>query len=193
MSVTGVLRLFRVKPQNPIGPEGQMALADHLRELRARTMVVALVLTLGVIVAWFFYDTLFNLLLSPYEDARETLEARGVETTPVISGVATPLLLRLKVSALAAVIATSPIWLYEIWAFIVPGLRPHDLRQETLGCRITVEHAAFAALLVIDDELHGDVRLPRPERVRRPATIAYKFARIGLFGHVFTFAPLAER
>ena len=132
MSVTGVLRLFRVKPQNPIGPEGQMALADHLRELRARTMVVAVVLTLGVIVAWFFYGPLFNLLLSPYENARETLEGQGVETTPVISGVATPLLLRLKISALAAVIVTSPIWLYEIWAFIVPGLRPHERRSTKL-------------------------------------------------------------
>jgi sec-independent protein translocase protein TatC len=132
MSVAGVLSLFRVKPQNPVGPEGQMALADHLRELRARTMVVAVVLTLGVIVAWFFYGTLFNLLLSPYENARETLEAQGVETTPVISGVATPLLLRLKISALAAVVVTSPIWLYEIWAFIVPGLRAHERRSTKL-------------------------------------------------------------
>ena len=50
----------------------------------------------------------------------------------MISGVASPLLLRLKISALAAVIATSPFWLYQIWAFIVPGLHAHEKRWTQL-------------------------------------------------------------
>jgi sec-independent protein translocase protein TatC len=129
MSIAGALRLFRVSPKHPVGPDGQMALADHLRELRARLMIVAVTLVLGIAVAWFFYDQTFALLLNPYEAARETLEARGVETQPVISGVAASLLLRLKISALAAVIVTCPIWLYQIWAFIVPGLHPHERRS----------------------------------------------------------------
>ena len=129
MSIAGALRLFLVRPKNPVGPEGQMALADHLRELRARLMVIATTLVLGIVVAWFFYEQTFGLLLHPYEAARETLEARGVETQPVISGVATSLLLQLKISALAAVIVTCPIWLYQIWAFIVPGLHPHERRS----------------------------------------------------------------
>jgi sec-independent protein translocase protein TatC len=129
MSIAGALRLFRVNPKHPVGPDGQMALADHLRELRARLMIVAVTIVLGIVVAWFFYDFTFQLLLNPYEAARETLEARGVETQPVISGVAASLLLRLKISALAAVIVTCPIWLYQIWAFIVPGLHPHERRS----------------------------------------------------------------
>jgi sec-independent protein translocase protein TatC len=129
MSIAGALRLFRVRPQNPVGPEGQMALADHLRELRARMLIVATTLVVGIVVAWFFYEQTFGLLLHPYEAARETLEARGVKTQPVISGVATSLLLQLKISALAAVIVTCPIWLYQIWAFIVPGLHPHERRS----------------------------------------------------------------
>ncbi|WP_240755717.1 twin-arginine translocase subunit TatC [Nocardioides iriomotensis] len=112
-----------------MGPEGQMALADHLRELRARMLIIATTLVVGIVVAWFFYEQTFGLLLHPYEAARETLEARGVETQPVISGVATSLLLQLKISALAAVIVTCPIWLYQIWAFIVPGLHPHERRS----------------------------------------------------------------
>jgi sec-independent protein translocase protein TatC len=129
MSIAGALRLFRVRPHNPVGPEGQMALADHLRELRARMLIIATTLVVGIVVAWFFYEQTFGLLLHPYEAARETLEARGVETQPVISGVATSLLLQLKISALAAVIVTCPIWLYQIWAFIVPGLHPHERRS----------------------------------------------------------------
>ena len=129
MSIAGALRLFRVSPKHPVGPDGQMALADHLRELRARLMSVAVTIVLGIVVAWFFYDRTFQLLLDPYNEARKTLEARGVETQPVISGVAASLLLRLKISALAAVIVTCPIWLYQIWAFIVPGLHPHERRS----------------------------------------------------------------
>jgi sec-independent protein translocase protein TatC len=128
----GVLRLFRATPQHPVGPDGRMALADHLRELRARLLLVSVALVVGIVVAWFFYDALFGIIRDPYDAARERLTGRGVETEPVISGVASPLLLRLKISALAAVIATSPFWLYQIWAFIVPGLHAHEKRWTQL-------------------------------------------------------------
>ncbi|MGA9746473.1 MAG: twin-arginine translocase subunit TatC [Nocardioides sp.] len=127
-----MLRLFRVQPKNAIGPDGQMALADHLRELRARVMTVMLVLVVGIVVAWFFYDEINEVLLLPYRNAQEILEAKNVDTEPVISGVATSLLLQLKVSALAAVVATCPIWLYQIWGFIVPGLHPSERRSTKL-------------------------------------------------------------
>jgi sec-independent protein translocase protein TatC len=105
-----------------------MALADHLRELRARLLMVVVALVVGTVVAWFFYDALFAVIRDPYDAARERLTDEGVKTEPVISGVASPLLLRLKISGLAAVIATCPFWLYQIWAFIVPGLHPHEKR-----------------------------------------------------------------
>jgi sec-independent protein translocase protein TatC len=46
----------------------------------------------------------------------------------VTGGVASGLLLQLKICAMAAVVATSPYWLYQIWAFIVPGLHAHERR-----------------------------------------------------------------
>ncbi len=127
MSVVGVLGLFRAKPQSPVGPGGRMALADHLRELRARILRVALFLVVGTTVAWFFYHQLFNLILAPYNDARAMLGSK-VDTKPVITGAAAPLMLQLKISTLAAVVIGSPYWLYEIWAFILPGLHPHERR-----------------------------------------------------------------
>jgi sec-independent protein translocase protein TatC len=132
MTAAGVLRLFRTKPQQPPGADGRMALADHLRELRARLLLITIALTVGTIVAWFFYDQLFRLLLDPYEDARARLAEKGVRSEGVVNGVATSLLLRLKISALASVVATSPFWLYQIWAFIVPGLHPHEKKWTKL-------------------------------------------------------------
>lgn len=132
MTAAGVLRLFRTKPQQPVGADGRMALADHLRELRARLLLVILAVTAGIVVAWFFYEPLFGLLLDPYESARERLAAKGVRSEGVVTGVATSLLLRLKISALAAVVATSPFWLYQLWAFVVPGLHANEKKWTKL-------------------------------------------------------------
>ena len=128
MSLSGVVGLFSTRPKQSPSPDGRMALADHLRELRARLLKIAVVLVVGTVVAWFFYDTLFQLIYDPYRRAQEILEGKGVDSTPVLTGVANPLLLQLKLCALAAVVLGSPFWLYQIWAFIVPGLHPHEKR-----------------------------------------------------------------
>jgi sec-independent protein translocase protein TatC len=127
LSVSGVAGLFRT-PKNAVGDDGRMALADHLRELRARLLRVAVMLVVGIAVAWFFYDELFGLIYDPYARAQVVLEGRGVDSKPVLTGVANPLLLQLKLCALAAVVLGSPYWLYQIWAFVVPGLHAHERR-----------------------------------------------------------------
>ncbi len=124
MSVAGVFGLFRAAPQHPIGADGRMALADHLRELRARLMRVVAALLVAIVVALFFYDELLRLIFEPYRVAVSRLP--GVKTQPTIGGVGGPLLLQLKLSGVTAIIATCPYWLYQIWAFILPGLHSHE-------------------------------------------------------------------
>jgi len=131
MSVAGVLGLFRANPHQPIGADGRMALADHLRELRARLLRVVLVLLIAVIVALFFYNQLLAVVFDPYQAAVSKLP-HDTNTIATINGVGGPLLLQLKLSGLAAIVATSPYWLYQIWAFIVPGLHPHEKRWTRL-------------------------------------------------------------
>jgi len=104
-----------------------MSLGDHFRELRARIMRIALYIVTATIVALFFYDQLFELILDPYNQARRML-GQGTQTQAVITGVGTPLMLQLKVSGVAALVATSPLWLSEIWGFIVPGLHKTERR-----------------------------------------------------------------
>jgi sec-independent protein translocase protein TatC len=127
VSLGGAFELFRGKPRDPIGEGGRMSLGDHFRELRARVMRSTLYLVVATIVALFFYDQLFQLILDPYNEARRLL-GQGTQTQAVITGVGTPLLLQLKICGIAAVVATSPLWLYEIWAFIVPGLHSNERR-----------------------------------------------------------------
>jgi sec-independent protein translocase protein TatC len=127
VSLGGAFELFRGKPRDPIGEGGRMSLGDHFRELRARVMRSTLYLVVATIVALFFYDQLFQLILDPYNEARRLL-GQGTQTQAVITGVGTPLLLQLKICGIAAVVATSPLWLFEIWAFIVPGLHSNERR-----------------------------------------------------------------
>ncbi|HET8717609.1 MAG TPA: twin-arginine translocase subunit TatC [Nocardioidaceae bacterium] len=127
MSISGVVGLFRGNPQHPIGDDGRMALSDHLRELRARLLKVALFLLVATIVALFFYPQLFGLIAGPYYDARRAL-GQDVDTKIVFNGVTDPLMIQLKVCGMAALVLGSPFWLYQIWAFIMPGLHPHEQR-----------------------------------------------------------------
>lgn len=117
--------MFRVAPLNPVGADGRMALADHLRELRARVLRAVLVLAIAFVVALFFYDPLLDVVLRPYNQAQLML-GESVDTKAYIKGAAGPLLVQLKLSGIAALVVTSPFWLYQIWAFIVPGLHPRE-------------------------------------------------------------------
>ena len=132
MSISGVVAMLRGNPMHTVGDDGRMALSDHLRELRARLMKAMLVLVSLFIVMLFFYDTsrlglptLLELVLGPYEDAVRKL-GQDVESNAYIKGAGGPLLLQLKLSAVAAVVLSAPYWIYQLWAFIVPGLHPQE-------------------------------------------------------------------
>lgn len=126
MSFVGALRLFQIQVK-PTGEGGRMALGDHFRELRARLMRSLLVFLVLLIVAFFFYDRLLDLVLNPYNDAREQL-GNSVQTKAYISGAGGPLMLNLKLCSMAALVVSAPYWLYQIWAFIVPGLHASEKR-----------------------------------------------------------------
>jgi sec-independent protein translocase protein TatC len=125
VSIGGVVGLFRGAPRNPVGEGGRMSLGDHFRELRARVMRSTLYIVVGVTIALFFYNQIFELIYRPYEDAK-SMVGQDVTTQAVIRGIGSPLLLQLKLCGIAGLVATSPLWLLEIWGFIVPGLHPKE-------------------------------------------------------------------
>src|SRR3954451_14542086 len=127
MSIAGVFGLFRARPQGAVGADGQMALGDHLRELRARLLRSVAVFIVVLVAGLFLYDQLLAIVYDPYAKAVAALPA-STKTVATINGVGGPLLLQLKLAAMAAVVVTSPYWLWQIWAFIVPGLHPHERR-----------------------------------------------------------------
>ena len=132
MSIVGVVDVLRGKPRNPVGPDGRMALSDHFRELRARLIRSALILVIAFCLAIAFYQDLLQLVQHPYNEAQKALEARGYKTQAVVNDATGGLLLQMKLCGVVAVIAASPYWLYQIWAFILPGLHPKEKKYSRL-------------------------------------------------------------
>ena len=108
----------------PVPPDGTMTLFEHLRELRYRLVVSILAILVGMIVAWFFRYELLDILQRPYFQAIDALKTKNPDSTTLLVNInlTSPLALSLKVSALAGLILTAPFWLYQLWAFVVPGL-----------------------------------------------------------------------
>jgi len=152
VSISGVVQLFVGRPVHPVGPDGRMALSDHLRELRARILKIGLFLLLGLAVALIFFDQLFDLIYDPYLEAQAKLPEGS--TIPTTSGAGAGLMLYLKLCGLASIVGTSPLWLYQIWAFILPGLHP----RERKWTRIFV---AIAGPLFFAGVFLGYVTLPK--------------------------------
>ncbi|MFF4589473.1 twin-arginine translocase subunit TatC [Streptomyces sp. NPDC001388] len=115
-------------------PEGRMPLADHLRELRNRLAKAMLAIVLVTIVAAFFYKDIIEFFTNPILNAvgcdstfSELAQQRsGTCARIVLNGLLTPFTLALKVSLMAGVIFASPVWLYQLWAFVAPGLHKHE-------------------------------------------------------------------
>ncbi len=101
-----------------------MSLVDHFRELRYRLVVSILAIVVTSSVAFVFYRPLVQLVMWPYQLASEAIKAKNptAQLQVVNTGVVAPFLLNLRIAMVAGLIAACPIWLYEIWAFIVPGL-----------------------------------------------------------------------
>src|SRR5690348_8564616 len=107
----GIVAILRGRPAHPVGPDGRMAVSDHLRELRARLIRSALVFGALFIVALFYYHQLFDLVAHPYNQARSELHAEN--TMPTTNGVTGGFLLYMKICGWAAIFASSPYWLSQ--------------------------------------------------------------------------------
>ena len=107
-----------------------MPLMEHLRELRNRLIKGVLGIILGMVVGWFFYKQAFNFISEPF--CKIPIQNRvgcGPDGHPlIVTGVFDPFFVKLKVAFVVGLVVSSPIWFYQLWAFIAPGLTPEERR-----------------------------------------------------------------
>jgi sec-independent protein translocase protein TatC len=115
----------------PRDPQATMTLVAHLTELRNRIAKALLALLLATAVCFWWYEHgLGDFIRAPYCNLEPELRygdddtGCGLLITDVFSGV----FIRLKVAFLAGAVLSAPVWLYQLWAFITPGLKRNEKR-----------------------------------------------------------------
>jgi len=144
------LRRILRRRTRAVSDDGSMSLRDHLVELRQRLIKALLFVALGAVVGWLLYPYILDILKEPYcsipADRRFPPDVNG-ECKLTFFGPLDGFLLRFKVAAIAGALLSAPFWLYQLWAFVTPGLRRSERRWTVVFVAAsTVLFAAGAAL-----------------------------------------------
>jgi sec-independent protein translocase protein TatC len=150
-------RYVRMKRRE--NPEGRMPLMDHLRELRNRLVKALAVIVLGMIVALIFSNQTLNIVARPFCSAAINghTGCHAVGDELIVNGVFDPFFLRIQIAFFFALVGTCPVWLYQLWAFIAPGLYSREKKWAYLfTCTAVPLFVGGAALayVVMDRGLH---------------------------------------
>lgn len=104
-----------------------MALGDHLREFRRRLFIAAGALLVCSVIGWYLFDIIYDHLTAPIQNIAEQ---RGQDALIDLNyaGLTAAFSQRLSLAIWAGTIMSAPMWLWQAWAFIVPGLTKKEKR-----------------------------------------------------------------
>ena len=109
-----------------------MSLGAHIRELRNRLLKSFLAIVVASAVAFAFFDQIWHVLRRPYCQVHLknglSLDTVNGCSTLVFTNVFDPIVWHFKVAFIAGLIVSSPVWLYQLWAFVTPGLHRTERR-----------------------------------------------------------------
>jgi len=115
-------------------PEARMPLIEHIRELRNRVVKAAFAILAGTIAGWFIEPPVWNWISRPFCKLPAhlmTIDSTGKHQTChnlVVTGLFDSLFIHLKLAIVVGLIISSPLWLYQFWAFVAPGLHRRERR-----------------------------------------------------------------
>ena len=104
--------------------EGTMSLGAHLIELRNRLIICAVAIVVGLVAGWYFSEWVWGVPRLAFVKLKKEGRAALIQYTDISGGFNT----RLQVFLFIGVLLACPVWLYQIWAFIVPGLKRKEKR-----------------------------------------------------------------
>jgi len=118
-----------------------MSLGAHLVELRKRLMYAALALVVGMVVAFIVADPVIHFITEPI---RIITEKRGDDFSALNFGTVTAAFdMRMRIAFSIGLFISAPVWLWQVWAFIMPGLTRKEVRY-TIGFVLAAVPLFFA-------------------------------------------------
>ena len=127
-----------------------MSLTSHLGELRVRLTRAVLAVVVASIVAAFFYGQLFELVTAPFNQIKEQYAREGATVTLNFGNIGDPFTFALKICAMAGLFAASPVWMYNLWAFVAPGLHKRERRYGVAFVAVSVPLFLGGAVLAYE-------------------------------------------
>ena len=100
-----------------------MTVVEHLTELRRRIVISLIAVTIGAIVCFVFSESIIKFLITYYQDA-----TAGEKDALIFLGPLDAFLTRIKIATYGGIVLALPVWLFELWRFITPGLNPNEKR-----------------------------------------------------------------
>ncbi|WP_297106724.1 twin-arginine translocase subunit TatC [Tessaracoccus sp.] len=121
------------------GTDGTMSLIDHLRELRYRVTVAAAAIILGASVSAFFYNDIVQFVLAPWARARQALQ-NNLDADLIIAnnGVTQAFTVAVILCLVAGIFFAAPIWLWQVWAFVAPGLLAKEKKYSLIFVAVSL-------------------------------------------------------
>ncbi|SEG66831.1 sec-independent protein translocase protein TatC [Thermomonospora echinospora] len=167
-----------------------MPLMDHLRELRNRLIKAILGLLVGTVVGWILFQPAWDFLKEPYCALPASRDLNG-HCSLVVNGIFSSFFLRLKIAFIIGLVISAPVWLYQLWAFVAPGLYRQERRWTYvfLGAAVPLFFVGTAlAYLTVDKGLSIFLGFV-PEDVAALITVdhylGYVLAMLLVFGLTF--------
>jgi sec-independent protein translocase protein TatC len=128
-------------------PENRMPILGHFDELRKRFFKSALAITVAAFVGWFYYEKMVQGLAAPVCDLKLASEKLADSCGILyINGVLGPIDLKVKISIILGTLLAAPVWLYQLWAFIAPGLHKKEKRNSIFFVLFAVPFFAIGVL-----------------------------------------------
>jgi sec-independent protein translocase protein TatC len=135
----------------PSESDGRMSVVEHLTELRRRIIIAIIAITLAGVVCFIFSESIIKFFVEYYKDATE-----GERNQLIFLGPLDAFITRVKVATYGGIVLALPIWLWELWRFITPGLNPNEKRYAipfVLTSIVLFALGAFVALLTMPKAL----------------------------------------
>jgi sec-independent protein translocase protein TatC len=176
--------------------DGSMTLIEHVRELRNRLFFASIGIVVGLIVGLFLSKWAFDVLKGPYcaLDTSWALNAKGLMECKFLTlGPTDTVILRLKIALWLGLLLGAPVWLYQLWAFIAPGLHRHERKWAYVF--VTIAAPLFAAgtvlaYFVVQHSLEFIMQygvLQESQQLEVTAYIEFVTMMLLLFGVAFEF------
>lgn len=119
---------------------------EHVRELRNRLLKAVLGIVVATALAWFVFDPVWDFIKQPFCHLHQPEQFRS-QCTLVVNGIFDAFFLKLRVSFILGLVLSCPVWLWQLWAFVAPGLHRRERRWAYLFVGAAVPLFALGAVV----------------------------------------------